>query len=104
MTFSLDQALVELTNLTNSGSVTPEALLNLSRQVSVDASGSITVLYSGKMPDGTTSTSKAIQDMLASGLDIRVIDNSPVAKFLQSDGISQRCSKGIWHRLGRHAR
>jgi len=95
MTFNFDQALLELTNLTKWGPATPEALLNLARHVSVDVSGSITVLYSGKMSDGTTSTSKLIQDMLASGQDIRVIDNSPAAYFLNSREFKDAVAKAF---------
>ena len=49
MAYDLIQAIAELANLTRSGPATPDALLNLVKQVSVHAEGAVTVLYSGKL-------------------------------------------------------
>jgi len=89
MALNLTQALAELASLTQSGSATSAALLNLVHQVSVDAEGAVTVLYSGTMGDGaspetSTKASQVVQDMLNSGKDIRVIDESAAASFLKS--------------------
>lgn len=47
MAYSLDQARI----LLQSTELTPQALLNLVKQISVEASGSVTILYGGNLPD-----------------------------------------------------
>ena len=51
MAFNFDQALLQLSNLVESGSVTKETLFNLAKQVDINAEGGITVLYSGSVGD-----------------------------------------------------
>jgi hypothetical protein len=63
---------------------TPDKLRALAAQVDADASGRVTVLYSGPSAKGVPS-SQLIKSMLESGEDIRVIDNSEAARLLQSD-------------------
>lgn len=63
---------------------TPENLRELASQVDADASGKLTVLYSGPTTKEVRS-SDVIKAMNASGEDVRVIDNSQAAKFLQSE-------------------
>ena len=79
------QVAIDLLHTNPSAYTSLDSLLNLARQVSVEVNGSITVLYSGMMPDGSTHTSKIVEDIIASGQDIRVIDKSPVNTFLKSD-------------------
>ena len=79
MPYSLDQALL----LLQTTELTPQALTNLAKQVSIEAQGAVTVLYGGKLPDGTYA-SDAITAMVTHGEDIRVIDKSPAGMFLAS--------------------
>lgn len=62
---------------------TPETLRTLAAQLDADASGKLTVLYSGRTTKNVWS-SDVIKAMTATGEDVRVIDNSQAAKFLQS--------------------
>ncbi|WP_020379887.1 XVIPCD domain-containing protein [Dyella ginsengisoli] len=62
---------------------TPENLRELASQIDADASGKLTVLYSGPTTKEVWS-SDVIKAMNASGEDVRVIDNSQAARFLQS--------------------
>jgi Ca2+-binding RTX toxin-like protein len=78
------QEAIDLLRNNPSDYATTEALQALAKQVSVEAAGEITVLYSGLMPDRTTKASAVITGMLDSGANIRVIDNTPVAKLLGS--------------------
>ena len=71
MTYSLSEAF-ELLKTTE---LTPQALTNLAKQVSIEASGAVTVLYGGKLPDGSFA-SDAITSMVKNGDDIRVIDKN----------------------------
>lgn len=80
MTYSLSEAF-ELLKTTE---LTPQALTNLAKQVSIEASGAVTVLYGGKLPDGSFA-SDAITSMVKNGDDIRVIDKTPLGNFLTSD-------------------
>jgi Ca2+-binding RTX toxin-like protein len=63
---------------------TADALLKLVREVSVESSGAVTVLYSGKISEGVWSTD-VIDAMRAAGDDVRLIDKTEAAAFLQSD-------------------
>ncbi|MEO0444292.1 MAG: hypothetical protein AAFZ92_11245, partial [Pseudomonadota bacterium] len=58
--------------------------MDLVRQVSIEANGATTVLYSGKLADGT-STANVVESMINDGQDVRVIDNTAAANFLESD-------------------
>ncbi|MFG6417381.1 hypothetical protein ACG02S_26200 [Roseateles sp. DC23W] len=79
MTYSLGQAKILLQSIER----TPQALLGLVKQISVEASGSFTVFYGGRLPDDTSATA-AVGRMLDAGEDIRVIDKTPAGKFLLS--------------------
>ena len=83
MSLTVQDAIQELTN-NPTAYATIDALRALANQVSVEATGDVTVLYSGRLSDGT-STSDLIKNMLASGENIKVIDKTPVAEFLTSD-------------------
>ncbi len=63
---------------------TPESLRALAAQVDADASGTVTVLYGGHVAKDIHST-EVIKGMIAAGEDVRVIDKSQAARFLQSD-------------------
>ncbi|USJ01048.1 hypothetical protein MUG10_01980 [Xanthomonas prunicola] len=62
---------------------TPESLRSLAAQVDANASGKVTVLYSGPAAKDIWSTD-VIGSMIDSGEDIRVIDKSQASKFLNS--------------------
>ncbi len=79
---SFEQATAELR--TRPGNyVTAEQLRELAARVNADASGRITVLYSGPAARGIWSTD-VINAMMDMGEDIRVINGSQAAKFLES--------------------
>jgi hypothetical protein len=61
----------------------PEALLELARQVSIEASGSVTVLYSGTV--GDAHSTDVVKSLIANGTDVRVIDKTEASLFLNSD-------------------
>jgi hypothetical protein len=63
--------------------VTPETLRSLAAQVDADASGKLTVLYSGPAANGVWST-EVINAMTEAGEDVRVINKSQAAQFLTS--------------------
>ncbi|HMV59542.1 MAG TPA: hypothetical protein PKD38_20290, partial [Nitrospira sp.] len=63
---------------------TPGALRNLAAQVAIESPGRVTVLYSGLLGKGISSNI-LIQGMVAQGEDIRVINRTEVAEFLNSD-------------------
>lgn len=81
MAYSLAQALLALESI-ESTALTPQALTDLVKQISVEASGSVTVFYGGKI-NGVDSAS-VIEAMVDAGDDIRVLDKSPVGQFLKS--------------------
>ena len=88
MPYSLSQTL----DLLKTTELTPQALANLASQVSIEASGAVTVLYGGRLPDGS-SASAAVTAMVANGDDIRVIDKSPAGRFLSSDDFKAAAAK-----------
>lgn len=88
MPYSLDQALL----LLQTTELTPQALTNLAKQVSIEAEGAVTVLYGGKLPDGS-SAGDAITSMVRNGEDIRVIDKSAAGRFLSSDEFKTAAAK-----------
>jgi hypothetical protein len=63
---------------------TPETLRALAAQVDADATGRLTVLYSGPAANGVWST-QVIDAMVEAGEDVRVINKSQAAQFLTSD-------------------
>lgn len=70
----------------------PESLRSLAARVDADAPGKLTVLYSGPTTKDVWS-SDVIKAMTASGEDVRVIDNSQAAKFLQSEDFYHAVAK-----------
>lgn len=64
MAYSLDEAklLLQTTELTQ------QALINLVKQISVEASGTTTIFYGGNLPDGANA-SAVIGKMVAAGDD-----------------------------------
>ena len=81
MALDLTQAKAALASLV-SGSYTTNDLLNLARQVDISATGSVTILYSGTV---NGEAAYLIAKEMAEDSDIRVIDKTQAAKFLQSD-------------------
>jgi hypothetical protein len=77
MALTAQQANQELAKVT-----TVDQLRNLINQLSIEAEGKITILYSGSTANGV-SNADIIQGMLRNGDDIRVIDKTEAAKFLQ---------------------
>ncbi|WP_307188955.1 calcium-binding protein, partial [Massilia sp. Root335] len=75
---------ISLLNTNPDAYITLDSLRALATQVDVSATGKVTVLYSGPIAPGISSTG-IINGMLANGEDIRVIDNTEAAKFLKSD-------------------
>ncbi len=71
---------------------TPGSLRSLAARVDADAPGKLTVLYSGPTTKDVWS-SDVIKAMTASGEDVRVIDNSQAAKFLQSEDFYHAVAK-----------
>jgi hypothetical protein len=83
------QAKIALNDLVNSESykslsseAKQQALFNLSKDISIDASGSKTVFYTGKI-DGRSANS-IVEEMIKKGDDIRVINKTDAALFLNS--------------------
>jgi len=79
MALTAQQANQELAKVT-----TVDQLRNLINQLSIEAEGKITILYGGSTANGV-SNADIIQGMLRNGDDIRVIDKTEAAKFLQVD-------------------
>jgi len=79
MALTAQQANQALANVT-----TVDQLRSIINQLAIEASGKTTVLYSGTTANGVDNSS-LIQGMLRNGDDIRVIDNTEAAKFLQLD-------------------
>jgi hypothetical protein len=71
---------------------TPEDLRRLAAQVNADASGKLTVLYSGPAANSIWSTD-VINGMVEAGEDVRVINNSQASKFLTSRDFYQALAK-----------
>ncbi len=80
MALTLNEALGVLNSLPE----TTSALMSLIEQVSVESTGSVTVLYSGKINDNIHSTD-VVEDMLSRGMDVRVINKTAAADLLVSD-------------------
>lgn len=73
MAYTLEQANAILADINSEAE-----LRNLISQLDVSATGSVTVLYSGPIGNGVSSTD-IVKSMLANGEDIRVIDlNHPL--------------------------
>ncbi|MEW5756026.1 MAG: calcium-binding protein [Pseudomonadota bacterium] len=88
-----DEALAELKNLTSSGKLTLENLMDLGSRVSVAAAagqvqGSVTLFYSG--PVGGVKSSDIIEEMLENGSanGLRLLDKTQAAQFLKSDAFN----------------
>ena len=79
-----EQAVQQLSALSDSGKLTPATLLNLIGEISVDGSaapGSVTVLYSGGIGNDL-SANGMVEAMAAQGDPIRIINTTDTAKFL----------------------
>lgn len=88
---TLDEALAELSKLLPSGNFTTKQLMDLAAEVSLDAAsgytqGSVTLLNSGQI-NGVNSE-KYIEQIVADGADIRVIDKTQVGQFLANKKFS----------------
>lgn len=79
MSINYDQALSQLAALRQSGNLNQITLRELISSLSIEASGSVTVLYSGSV-DGQQTTE--IAKLLAQDSTVRVIDKSDAARFL----------------------
>lgn len=82
MAITMDQANALLANVQNE-----TELRTLISQLDVTATGKVTMLYGGTVGNvggsvGNISLTTVVQEMLASGADIRVIDNTEAAHFL----------------------
>lgn len=77
-----DQA-IDLLHKSPGAYTTPEQMRALAIRVNADATGRLTVLYSGGIGKGVWSND-IIQGMVASGEDVRVINKSEAAKFMES--------------------
>jgi hypothetical protein len=76
MSLTFTQANAQLAAVT-----TADQLRTLIAQVDIFATGSTTVLYSGKLPNGNDA-GDVTRAMLAQGADIRILDTTDAAKFL----------------------
>jgi hypothetical protein len=85
MALYYDQALDQLAALRASGNLNESSLRNLISSLDVSASGSLTVLYSGPIGD---ISSAEIAATMASDPNLRVIDKTEAAKFLDVKTIS----------------
>jgi Ca2+-binding RTX toxin-like protein len=82
---TLNEALTALSTFTSTGDALKADLLNLVKQVSVDAQGTVTVLYSGNIGVNGPYSGNVVKAMLDSGQDIRVIDKTVTREFLNSE-------------------
>lgn len=79
MYISAQEANIELSKIT-----TEAELRSLISSLDVSAAGKVTLLYGGDV-GGNISSNSVISGMLANGDDIRVIDTTEAAKFLNID-------------------
>jgi hypothetical protein len=94
MSLDLTQAFAQLADLTKDGRLATEAeLRSLANQVSSFSSGSTTVLYSGKLADGTESSS-VVKAMIDNGEDVRAIGKTTAAGFLNQ--LKGSASHSFW--------
>jgi hypothetical protein len=71
---------------------TPESLKDLANQVSVYSDGQVTLLYGG-MVHKDISSNDLVELMVANHEDIRAINKTPVAAFLQSEDYLEAVAK-----------
>jgi hypothetical protein len=89
-TFTLQQAL-DLLRTQPSQYNSVQALYELASQVNVNASGNVTILYSGQSSSFDSqgkpliSTTQIFDGMTRNGESIRIINDTDAAKFLNSD-------------------
>ncbi|MCP5434346.1 MAG: putative Ig domain-containing protein [Chromatiaceae bacterium] len=91
---TLSDALDALSNLTSTGDLLKSDLMNIIGQVSVQAEGAVTVLYSGGVAGGPGS-SEIIENMLENDLDIRVVDESAAAKLIETDSFRRKVAEAF---------
>jgi hypothetical protein len=77
-----DQA-IDLLHKTPSAYTTPDQLRALAARVDANATGRLTVLYSGEVGKGVRSND-VIKGMVTAGEDVRVINKSQAAAFMES--------------------
>ncbi|RST44019.1 hypothetical protein, partial [Variovorax sp. DXTD-1] len=77
-----DQA-IDLLHKSPGAYTTPEQIRALAARVNADATGRLTVLYSGGVGKGVWSND-IIKGMVAAGEDVRVINKSEAARFMES--------------------
>ena len=88
MPYSLSQAL-ELLKTTE---LTPQALVNLAKQVSIEASGAVTVFYGGNLPDG-----KPAGDSITAMVTAKDKKHATVLRVLRAHLIHTQ-QKSIWRK------
>ncbi|MBU0792145.1 MAG: hypothetical protein KKC55_17005 [Gammaproteobacteria bacterium] len=92
MTLTANQAIQQLLD-NPSAFATTESLLGLVNQLSVEASGKVTVLYSGSLGQDafgkSVSSGEVVKNLVDRGADIRVIDKTEAAKFISSRDFEQ---------------
>ncbi|AIC09444.1 calcium-binding protein [Xylella fastidiosa] len=93
MTLTAEQANALLGRIT-----TQEQLRDLINQLDIHSSGSITILYSGYTANGLNN-SQILQGMLHNGDDIRVIDTTEAAKFLNVDPKDPNSNTALYQKL-----
>lgn len=79
MAYTLEQA-----NTLLAGISTEAELRNLISQLDINATGQVTILYSGRVSGGVSSRD-IIKGMLSNGDDIRVLDQTEAARFLDME-------------------
>ena len=88
-TLTLQQALNQLSSQPGQYN-SVQALYDLAKQVNINASGSVTILYSGQITSYDSngkpivSTAAVLDAMKLNGESIRIIDTTDAAKFLDS--------------------
>ena len=80
-------------NALSSTPATTDALMSLVQQASIDATGAITIFYSGNV--GDVNAGSIVNSMLNSGADIRVIDKSVAGELLSSDAFRSKVAEAF---------
>lgn len=95
---TFEQGLQALNSLSNNGldQVDRTVLRDLVNRVSADAPGSVTVLYSGDVnTELGLKPLTIINAMQRNGDDIRIIQDSPAAKFLGNDTFKESLAQSL---------
>jgi hypothetical protein len=86
-----DQA-IDLLHKSPAAYTTPDQIRTLAARVDANATGRLTVLYSGGVGKGVWSTD-VVEGMKAAGEDVRIIDKSEAAKFMKSEDFYRAVAK-----------